>query len=220
MEGDSAIRLVVGLGNPGREYLDTRHNVGFMIVERLVAAGSETWSTERRWDCRVARAGATWFIKPQTYMNLSGRAVARVAAFHRIPPEEILVVHDDVSLPLGRIRFRASGSAGGHNGIKSIIAELGTDSFARLKVGIDGNRPREDLSGYVLGKFSPGEAEILEKTLQESCGAVECALDSGVASAMNRFNRDPEPARPVSPRKTGPPEQPGTGAAPTPESPT
>jgi PTH1 family peptidyl-tRNA hydrolase len=163
-----------------------------MIVERFVAAAGETWSTEKRWECRIARVGETWVIKPQTFMNLSGRSVAKVASFYKILPQEILGVYDDVSLPLGRIRLRASGSAGGHNGIKSMIGELGSTDFPRLKVGIDGARPTDDLADYVLGNFSRGEAETLEKTLQDSVSALRCVLDSGLAAAMNAFNRDPE----------------------------
>jgi PTH1 family peptidyl-tRNA hydrolase len=118
-------------------------------------------------------------------MNLSGRAVAKVAAFYKMAPQEILAIYDDVSLPLGRIRLRAAGSAGGHNGIKSMIAELASSEFPRLKVGIDGHRPEDDLADFVLGKFSRAEAETLEAALQ-------CVLDSGLATAMNRFNRDTE----------------------------
>jgi len=190
--GEARIRLVVALGNPGPAYVDTRHNVGFMIAERFVAAAGETWSTEKRWDCRVARVGDTWVIKPQTFMNLSGRAVSKVAAFYKFASQEICAVYDDVSLPLGRIRLRASGSAGGHNGIKSMIAELASSDFPRLKVGIDGNRPEEDLAEFVLGKFSQAEAETLEKTLQDSVVALRCVLDSGLGVAMNLYNRDPE----------------------------
>ena len=202
-----AIRLVVGLGNPGPAYVDTRHNVGFMIVERFVAAAGEAWSTEKRWECRVARVGSTWFIKPQTFMNLSGRAVAKVASFYRFAPEEILAVYDDVALQLGRLRLRPAGSAGGHNGIKSMIAELGAPSFPRLKVGIDGTRPSGDLADYVLGTFSPSETETLEKTLQDSVSALRCVLDSGLAAAMNRFNGDaePKPKAPSQPKAKGKP---------------
>lgn len=211
--GDAKIRLITGLGNPGPTYVDTRHNVGFMIVERFVAAAGETWSTERRWDCRIARVGDTWLIKPQTFMNLSGRAVAKVSSFYKLQSNEILAVYDDVSLPLGRLRLRAAGSAGGHNGIKSMISELGTSEFPRLKVGIDGNRPSEDLADYVLGSFTRAETETLEKTLQDSVAALRFVLDSGLTAAMNLFNRDPQPEpkpKPKAVAKKKPAEDPFT----------
>lgn len=136
-------------------------------------------------------------MKPTTFMNLSGQAVSAVSRFFKIPPEEILVVHDDVDLPLGRLRFRAQGSAGGHNGLKSIIADLGTDAFPRLKIGIGrSEESRKDMIDHVLGKFDPSEQEILEKTLQESVRALECALDRGLSSAMNEFNRKEEAKQP------------------------
>ncbi|RFC48284.1 MAG: peptidyl-tRNA hydrolase, PTH1 family [Verrucomicrobia bacterium] len=208
--GTAKIRLVAGLGNPGPAYLDTRHNVGFMIVERFVAAAGEPWATEKRWDCRIAKVADTWFIKPQTFMNLSGRAVSKVSAFFKIAPEEILAVHDDVALPLGRIRLRASGSAGGHNGIKSMIAELGSSNFPRLKVGIDGKRSEADLADFVLAQFSRAEAETLEKTLQDSVAAIGCVLDSGLTVAMNRFNQDPETVAKAKPKTARAANKPST----------
>lgn len=207
-------RLVTGLGNPGGKYEGTRHNIGFMVMDRLVSARGEVWAAERRWECVVARSGSTTWIKPSTYMNLSGRAVSAVCRFYKIPPEEILVICDDVDLPLGRIRFRAQGSAGGHNGLKSIIAELGTDAFPRLKVGIGrAEDTRRDVVDHVLGRFEPGEQEILEKTLQDSVRAVECALDRGLTAAMNEFNRREETKKEKKPNKNEPgaPVEGGTG---------
>jgi peptidyl-tRNA hydrolase, PTH1 family len=190
-------RLVAGLGNPGGKYEATRHNVGFAVLDRLVAGRGESWTVERRWQCLVARSGSVTFIKPTTYMNLSGRAVSAVSRFFKLAPEEILVVYDDVDLPLGRIRLRAKGSAGGHNGVKSIIAELGTDEFPRVKVGIGRSaETRKEMVDHVLGQFEAAEQEILEKTLQESVRAVECALDRGLAVAMNEFNRSEETKQP------------------------
>lgn len=204
-------RLVAGLGNPGGKYESTRHNVGFLVLDRLVSARGEAWASEKRWHCLVARCGSVTFLKPTTYMNLSGRAVSAVSKFFKIPPEELLVVHDDVDLPLGRMRFRAQGSAGGHNGLKSIIAEMGTDAFPRLKVGIGrAEEPRKDMVDHVLGQFDPGEQEILEKTLQESVRAVECALDRGLGAAMNEFNRREEAKQPKK-RNENKPETPGVG---------
>lgn len=206
-------RLVAGLGNPGGKYQGTRHNIGFDLVDRLIAARGEAWTTERRWQCQVARSGSVTFIKPTTYVNLSGLAVSAVSKFFKIAPEEILVIQDDVDLPLGRLRFRAHGSAGGHNGLKSIIAELGTDEFPRLKIGIGrSDEPRKDMVDHVLGKFEASEQEILEKTLQESVRAVECALDRGLAAAMNDFNRRDEPKQPTK-RNDKVPEPSGEGEA-------
>lgn len=209
--GESVLRLVAGLGNPGGKYEGTRHNVGFEVLNRLIGARGETWTAERRWQCLVARSGNLTFIKPSTFVNLSGRAVSAVSKFFKIQPEEILVVHDDVDLPLGRLRFRAQGSAGGHNGLKSIIAELGTDGFPRLKVGIGrSEESRKDMVDHVLGKFDSSEREILEKSLQESVRAVECALDRGLAAAMNDFNRRDEPKQPKK-RNDKAPEASGEG---------
>lgn len=209
--GEPVLRLVAGLGNPGGKYEGTRHNVGFEVLNRLIAARGETWTAERRWQCLVARSGNLTFIKPSTFVNLSGRAVSAVSKFFKIQPEEILVVHDDVDLPLGRLRFRAQGSAGGHNGLKSIIAELGTDGFPRLKVGIGrSEESRKDMVDHVLGKFDSAEREILEKSLQESVWAVECALDRGLAAAMNDFNRRDEPKQPTK-RNDKLPEASGEG---------
>jgi len=199
------IRLVVGLGNPGREYEATRHNAGFMVVERL--AGSASWVKERKWDTLIVKEGDRILLKPATYMNASGRAVSAVANFYRIVPEQILVVYDDVDLPLGTLRMRLAGSAGGHNGIKSIIASLGSQDFPRLKVGIGrAEHPGTDTADHVLGKFAPAEEEILQKTLQEAVSALECALARGVTAAMNEFNRK-EPARKKVTKKAAPPEE-------------
>lgn len=182
------IRLVVGLGNPGPEYEGTRHNIGFDLVDRLVAARGAAWSRERKFRAKVAISKGVVFAKPLTYMNLSGNAVARLARFHQIRPEAILVVYDDVDLPVGRIRFRASGSAGGHNGIKSLIEYLGTDAFPRLKIGV-GSAPREGgMVEHVLGRFSPEEAEEVEKVLAFAQDGVDCSLSAGLETAMNRFN--------------------------------
>ncbi|MFV1993793.1 MAG: aminoacyl-tRNA hydrolase [Verrucomicrobiales bacterium] len=184
-------RLIVGLGNPGRQYRDTRHNVGFLVVDALVRNAGAGWSAEKKWEAEVARAGDRFFLKPQTFMNLSGRAVAAMALFYKIEAPEILVVQDDADLPLGALRFRASGSAGGHNGISSIIDSLGTRDFARLKVGI-GRREGEgatELAGHVLGKFLVAEAPELEKTLDRAVEAVHKAVLHGLEAAMTEFNR-------------------------------
>lgn len=213
---DEAIRLIVGLGNPGPRYAATRHNVGFEIVDRLVRARGWAWKAERKWSAEIARPndGSLVLVKPQTYMNLSGESVGRIAAFFKIAPGAVLVIHDDVDLPLGRLRLRASGSAGGHNGIKSIIQHLGTDAFPRLKFGVgragEGEAPRRDTIDHVLGRFDPAENETLEKSLARAIDAVDCALSAGLAAAMNRFNQNPEAAPKPRPKPeihpTTPPE--------------
>lgn len=184
----SAFRLIVGLGNPGRQYERTRHNIGFMVLDRLALQAGAGFESRPRWQAHAAKLpDGTLLLKPQTFMNLSGRCVRQVAAFHKWPAEELLVVYDDVALPLGRLRFREKGSAGGHNGIKSLIEHLGTDAFPRLKIGIGGTTPG-DMTGHVLGSFRDDEAETLENTLASAVEAVQLALSQGFATAANQFN--------------------------------
>jgi len=202
----SDIKLIVGLGNPGVKYEGTRHNIGFMIVDRLVARAGVEMSNHLRWRAHVGKlpavggAGAI-VMKPQTFMNLSGQSVGAALRFYKWEPEQVLVVYDDISLPFGSLRFRAAGSAGGHNGIKSVISHLGSERFPRLKVGI-GERPLEadqakdagysvgsgSLVGHVLGKFSTEECNELENTLATAAEAVQFALSEGVQAAANSFN--------------------------------
>ncbi|NIP96276.1 MAG: aminoacyl-tRNA hydrolase, partial [Akkermansiaceae bacterium] len=158
-------RLVVGLGNPGKEYAGTRHNVGFEVLDRLAVSDGLEFKRERKWHCELTRTKAGIFLlKPLTYMNLSGRAVAAAAHFYKIAPTGILVVFDDVALPLGQVRFRLSGGDGGHNGIRSLISELGTREFPRLKIGI-GGVPGKKMVGHVLGRFRTEERETAENAL-------------------------------------------------------
>ncbi len=202
------VRMIIGLGNPGPKYAGTRHNVGFDLVDRLVAERGLDWRPEKKWKAEVARSGdgTLIFAKPQTYMNLSGEAVIKLGSFFKIPPAEMFVVYDDADLPLGRLRIRLSGSAGGHNGIKSLIQHLGTDRFARLKFGIGRDPaekadPRRDMVGHVLGRFADTEKDALEKSMARAAEAVNYALSSGLAASMNRFNQNPEaPARKPKPR--------------------
>lgn len=184
-----SITCIVGLGNPGRQYEDTRHNVGFMVLDRLAAAAGASFSPAPKWQSSMTKLPGSGLIllKPQTFMNLSGRAVQQISSFHKWTPEQILVIYDDVALPLGQLRFREKGSAGGHNGIKSLIAHLGGDVFPRLKVGIGGARPGE-MVGHVLGKFAPDERVLLENTLATAREAVQLALSQGVAVAANLYN--------------------------------
>ncbi len=185
-------RLIVGLGNPGETYRDTRHNIGFMVLDEVAQRLQTSYQPEKRWTAHLARAGKTWLAKPQTYMNDSGRAVAGLARYQKIEPAETLVVYDDVDLPLGALRLRLSGSAAGHNGIKSIIATLGTDAFPRLKVGIaaaSGRPAGSRMVGHVLGRFTEDERAGLSEIISRSADAVLHSLQHGVAAAMNLFNR-------------------------------
>ncbi|MDG2125606.1 MAG: aminoacyl-tRNA hydrolase [Verrucomicrobiales bacterium] len=205
IETGADVRLVVGLGNPGTKYVETRHNVGFMIVERIVRGMGGEFRKESRWKAEVSKppGSGVFFLKPQTYMNLSGEAVRAAAGFYKIAAEQILVVYDDVALPFGQLRMRMKGSAGGHNGIRSMISCLGTDGFPRLKFGVEteGEDPRKALSDHVLGKFSPEERVELENYLDRAGDAVRYAVSSGLEAAMNQFNRKPE--RPKAKRVDG-----------------
>lgn len=185
-------KLIVGLGNPGLEYRDTRHNIGFMVVDELARRSGVSFTEEKRWHGLVAKIAGAWLLKPQTYMNDSGRSARAVGQFYKVTPAETLAVYDDVDLPLGRVRMRLAGSAGGHNGIKSMIASLGTDAFPRLKLGIaaESGRPAGDrLVGHVLGKFREEELPSLNFIVQTAADALINALQSGLDAAMNRFNR-------------------------------
>jgi PTH1 family peptidyl-tRNA hydrolase len=184
----SAFPLVVGLGNPGRQYENTRHNVGFMILDRVAAAVGAAFESRPKWQAHVAKLpDGTLLLKPQTFMNLSGRCVRQVMSFHKWSPQDLLVVYDDAALPLGRLRFREKGSAGGHNGIKSLIEHLGGDAFPRLKVGIGASRPG-GMTGHVLGRFGEDEREALENTLASARDAVQLALSQGLEAAATRYN--------------------------------
>lgn len=188
-------RLVVGLGNPGPDYRDTRHNIGFMVVDELARRQAQSWSEDKRRHGLLAKFGGAVLLKPTTFMNLSGRCVQSVAQFYKLAPEQVLAVYDDVDLPLGRMRLRASGSAGGHNGMKSIIAALGSSAFPRLKLGIAtaSGRPAGDrLAGHVLGKFREDERVELAIVIQKAADAVSAVLQDGLAAAMNLFNRKDE----------------------------
>ena len=184
--------LVVGLGNPGKEYEKTRHNCGFRAIDVLADKLS----------CRVDKlkfqglygqvnyAGQKLFLlKPQTYMNLSGRSVLQLSAYFHIPPQRIIVIFDDISLAPGRLRIRNDGSAGGHNGIKSIIAELGSQAFPRIKVGVGAKAHAEqELADWVLSGFSAQEEKAVVSALERSAEAALCIIDKGVSEAANRYN--------------------------------
>jgi len=190
-------KLIVGLGNPGRQYEDTRHNVGFMLLDRLALGAGVAFSSAPKWQSHLAKLpdDGTLLVKPQTFMNLSGRAIQQILSFHKWSVDQMLVIYDDVALPLGTLRFREKGSAGGHNGIKSILQHLGTDVFPRLKIGIGSSDPGE-MVGHVLGKFSPDERPILENTLATAYQAVQLARSQGIAVAANRHHTRSNPSPP------------------------
>jgi PTH1 family peptidyl-tRNA hydrolase len=185
--------LIAGLGNPGIEYARSRHNAGFLLVERLAARWQVEWSESRRFQARLGRFARSgrhgWLCQPQTYMNASGLAVAAVARFYRVPPAHVLVVVDDADLPLGAVRLRPAGSSGGHHGLESVERELGTRAYPRLRLGIGRRAGQREITGHVLGDFSPGEWRQFEPVLEHAAAAVECWLTDGVQTAMNRFNR-------------------------------
>lgn len=181
--------LIAGLGNPGAEYDNTRHNVGFKVIDNI----SKEYNIEinRQKFKGVCGEGfianqKVMLLKPSTYMNLSGESIRQAADFYKLSNEDIIVLYDDISLDIGRLRLREKGSAGGHNGIKSIIANLGTDIFPRIKVGV--GQPNVDLVKYVLGKFSKEELEVLNQSIDAATKAVEEIIKSDITQAMNKFN--------------------------------
>jgi peptidyl-tRNA hydrolase, PTH1 family len=186
----ASFRLIVGLGNPGRDYADTRHNVGFMVLDRLAASAKASFRLEKKWQAEVAALGDVWLCKPQTYMNLSGESTGALSHFYKIEPARVLVVLDDMALPLGRLRLRESGSAGGHNGLASIIEHLGTPAIPRLRVGIGAAQPGS-ATGHVLGRFASAERAALDESLARATEAIEFAQSQGFAAAMNRYNQNP-----------------------------
>ena len=189
---DSENWLIVGLGNPGKEYEKTRHNCGFRAVDLLAD----------KLGCRIDKlkfqglytqvtygGKKVFLLKPQTYMNLSGRSVLQLSAYFNIPPQRIIVLFDDISLAPGRLRIRADGSAGGHNGIKSIISQLGSQDFPRVKIGVGAKaHPQQDLADWVLSTFSPAEEKALASALERAADAALCIVDRGWSEAANRFN--------------------------------
>ncbi|HWB59818.1 MAG TPA: aminoacyl-tRNA hydrolase [Chthoniobacteraceae bacterium] len=178
----------MGLGNPGREYADTRHNIGFMILDQLAARKGFAFKKDRKWHAELAAHEGIHYCKPLSFMNLSGEPVSSLSGFYKIPPAGILAVFDDVALPLGKLRFRPSGSDGGHNGMGSLIQCLGTDEIPRLRFGIGAAEGATPLTSHVLGRFSSDEAPLLRDAIARAADAVEFATASGLTAAMNQFN--------------------------------
>jgi PTH1 family peptidyl-tRNA hydrolase len=195
------VKLICGLGNPGREYERHRHNVGFMVVAALLSRAGASLD-QRKFQGRVGQGmlgrERILFVEPETYMNLSGYAFAQAASFYKISPEDCLVVHDDVDFPFGRIQLKIGGGAGGHNGIKSILACTGDDRFVRLRFGIgkpEGPNPKDRVVGHVLSGFSPDEQAALKELISKAADAAECWVREGLAVAMNRFNKREKPPK-------------------------
>lgn len=184
--------LLVCLGNPGKQYENTRHNIGFLAADALEKrCGVKINKLRYRALTGEVKLGGqrVLVIKPQTYMNLSGEAVKLAGGFYKIPPDHVLVISDDVSLPLGKLRIRAGGSAGGHNGLKNIIAHLGTDQFPRIKVGVGAPaHPEHEMVDWVIGNFTPQERKTVDEAIEKVLDAVECLIEKGVNEAQNRFN--------------------------------
>lgn len=190
--------LIAGLGNPSRTYEGTRHNIGFTMIDAIGNKFGIDVTTKKH-KALVGRGiidGMRVILaKPQTYMNLSGESIREIADFYKIEPENIIIIYDDISLDVGQLRIRKKGSAGGHNGIKNIIAHLGTQEFPRIKVGI-GNKPEGwDLADYVLSKYSKAEQEALEEASEGVVGAVKLMLMDDIEAAMNKYNAKKRDAR-------------------------
>lgn len=187
MESISAFRLVACLGNPGPQYQNTRHNIGFMVGDELSRRSVTTFTFDPKWNADTARVGGRTLMKPQTFMNLSGAAVGEFSRYYKIPPSEIMVILDDTSLPLGMLRLRKSGSSGGHNGLDSILVHAGTEAVPRLRVGI--GKPESTLHNHVLGGFRQDELPALADSVNRASDAFEYANAHGIEAAMNQFNQ-------------------------------
>ncbi len=184
--------IIVGLGNPGKDYENTRHNIGFMTLDFISQKLNIKWDFQKFksiYGIGFLNNKKVLLLKPQTFMNLSGQAVALLMSFYKVPPEKVILIFDDVSLPVGKIRIRKKGSAGGHNGVKSIIGLCGGDNFPRIKIGV-GNKPNEnwDLADWVLSKFSNEESKTLSERMNKICDALNLMIEDKTDDAMNKFN--------------------------------
>ncbi len=184
------MKIIAGLGNPGQKYGSTPHNAGFEAVDAIAAETLASWEFKKSFNAMLAActfAGErVLLVKPQTFMNLSGDAIAPVVKYHNAAAGDLLVIHDDIDMPLGRMRVRKTGSSGGHNGLKSIIERLGTQNFLRLKIGV--GKDRENVISHVLGKFDPASRETMTKVVAESVKAAALVLTGGPDEAMNVYN--------------------------------
>ena len=193
----SPVRIIAGLGNPGASYVGTRHNVGFAVLDELAKAYGEEWKADAARKGLVARGPGVLLVKPQTFMNDSGFCIGPLMRYFKFDPGQVLVVYDDIALPVGSLRLRAGGSAGGHNGMKSVIAHLGSDAFPRLRVGI-GSHGNKSLVSHVLGGFPPDEQQVIAQAIENACLALQLLVKQGFSAAANRYNtpRSPKPAAP------------------------
>jgi peptidyl-tRNA hydrolase, PTH1 family len=196
------MKAIIGLGNPGKEYEDTRHNIGFMVIEKLakeLSATSVSWELNKKINALVCTVGGVLLVKPQTFMNASGETASKLMSYYKIEPSDIWVIHDDLDLPLGKIRIREKGAAAGHNGMDSIMKSLQTDTIVRFRLGI--GRGKEDMSNpsdhqikhrsiisFVLSRFTQNEAGEMRKLVKHGVEAIRIALIDGIDKAMNRFN--------------------------------
>jgi len=189
--GEWFLKLIVGLGNPDPEYLETRHNVGFKVADEVARRHRAAFRTSSKWDAVTARThdfdDDVMLVKPTTFMNASGWAVRDLASYYKVESSDLLIIVDDADLPLGRLRIRERGSAGGHNGLKSIIQELGTEEFPRLRLGV-GRQPGE-LRNHVLGRFGEEERGQIESAVKKAADAAEMFLTEGIIKTMNMFNK-------------------------------
>lgn len=181
------MKLIAGLGNIGDKYCFTRHNAGFMVLDKWALAEGFSFKEDKKLKSFIAKKGDIIFVKPTTFMNLSGEAVRAVMDYYKIDVKDVLIIYDDISLDLGKIRFRANGSDGGHNGIKSIIQHIGTKNFDRLKIGI-GPQPNIPSENFVLANFPKDKLDDLKETLKRAVVAVEFYLSEGIEKAQNKFN--------------------------------
>ena len=184
------MKIIVGLGNPGAQYANTPHSVGFETVDAIAAAAGVEWEEKRQFKClwsRVSIAGQSCLlVKPQTYMNLSGESVAPLVRYSNATASDLLVIQDDIDLAVGKLRIRKAGSCGGHNGIRNIIERLGTPAFTRLKIGV--GKDKSNVIGHVLGKFDPETRKVMDRVVAEAVNAVVAIVKQGPDGAMNLFN--------------------------------
>jgi PTH1 family peptidyl-tRNA hydrolase len=181
--------LIAGLGNPGSQYDNTRHNAGFWVADELARRSGVKKIKKLKFHSTYALVDNTILLKPQTFMNRSGQAVREASAFYKIPHDKIIVVFDETALPLGRLRIRASGSDGGHNGMKDIRYHLQSDQFPRVRIGVGGpSHPEIDLADWVLAQVSPADRKILDDAVIRTADAVECIIRQGIEASMNQYN--------------------------------
>lgn len=185
------MRMIVGLGNPGKAYEKTRHNVGFMVVDALAAKWQISFNNQTKFQAEIAtitKQEKVLLVKPTTFMNLSGQAVSKIANYYQVTPQDIIVIYDDMDLPLGKLRLREKGSGGGHNGIKNIVQCLNTQEIPRIRIGV-GKHPQMDQKAFVLGKFSPTEQTVIEESVKNATEALEMTLSQSFVKVMSQYNQ-------------------------------